>query len=415
MQRAGQAFVLGQPAIQPAGPFCLSNPPVALQASATGGVWSGPGISNPATGQFSPTLAGVGTHQIIYSLLSGSCQFQDTIAIAVGAEVQILRPTLPALTCLRDTVIQLRTNLPGGTWQGPGLLPGNTGQFSSALAGPGRHTLTYLSANAAVCRSQDTLSIAVVPPSVRILSQPPELCRLDTALVLRASVAGGTWSGPAGSVSATGLFNVATAGPGQHLVRYHLGTGRCAAADSLTITVRPLLTPQLQPTGPLVLRCGTTSTELRLAAAPAPGSAVQWQQAPGPSGPWQPVSSTSNISWTATQAGWYRVQTTSDNCQAVSAPVQVRIEPLSARQIPNIFTPNADQVNDVFELRLPYARTFHLQIFDRWGRLIFTSRQYGNFWDGLGAADGVYYYLAKYTTDCDAAEQTVKGHVTLMR
>ncbi|GAB2784688.1 MULTISPECIES: gliding motility-associated C-terminal domain-containing protein [Hymenobacter] len=95
--------------------------------------------------------------------------------------------------------------------------------------------------------------------------------------------------------------------------------------------------------------------------------------------------------------------------------MQVRIEPLSARQIPNIFTPNADQVNDVFELRLPYARTFHLQIFDRWGRLIFTSRQYGNFWDGLGAADGVYYYLAKYTTDCDAAEQTVKGHVTLMR
>ncbi|WP_170172559.1 T9SS type B sorting domain-containing protein [Hymenobacter rigui] len=415
MQRAGQAFVLGQPAVLPAGPFCLSDPPVLLQATAAGGSWAGPSISNPATGLFSPALAGVGTHQVTYSLLAGSCQFRDTVRITVGAEVRILRPAFPALTCLRDTIVQLLANLPGGTWQGAGILPGTTGRFSSALAGPGRHIITYVSPGSAVCRSQDTLSVVVAAPVVRILSRPPVLCRLDTTLVLQASVAGGIWSGPAGSVSATGRFTVATAGPGQHLIRYRLGTGRCAVSDSVTITVRPLAAPLLQPAGPLLVRCGATSTELRLAAALAPGSTVQWQLAPAPTGPWQAVGPPASLTWLATQAGWYRAQTSNGSCQSVSAPVQVSIEPLPTSYIPNVFTPNADQVNDVFELQLPYARTFHLQIFDRWGRLLFTSRQYGTFWDGQGVAGGVYYYLVKYTTDCDAVEQTAKGHITLIR
>ncbi|QKG54245.1 gliding motility-associated C-terminal domain-containing protein [Hymenobacter sp. BRD67] len=96
-----------------------------------------------------------------------------------------------------------------------------------------------------------------------------------------------------------------------------------------------------------------------------------------------------------------------------SAPVEVRVEPALAIFIPNIFTPNHDGKNDVFELKLQYPRTFQLQVFNRWGREVFNTSTYGDFWTGSGASEGAYYYLCRYSTDCDPAEQTVKGWISL--
>lgn len=50
--------------------LCQTDAPVTLTASTIGGTWSGPGMS--ANGTFNPTIAGVGTHVITYTLLCGS-------------------------------------------------------------------------------------------------------------------------------------------------------------------------------------------------------------------------------------------------------------------------------------------------------------------------------------------------------
>jgi gliding motility-associated-like protein len=65
--------------------------------------------------------------------------------------------------------------------------------------------------------------------------------------------------------------------------------------------------------------------------------------------------------------------------------------------IPNVFTPNNDGVNDFFEL-FGGVGPFSLQIFNRWGQMIYSSDDYQNNWDGTfkgePVADGVYtYYL----------------------
>jgi gliding motility-associated-like protein len=63
--------------------------------------------------------------------------------------------------------------------------------------------------------------------------------------------------------------------------------------------------------------------------------------------------------------------------------------------VPNIFTPNDDNVNDEFEvLNLPLTGTHKLIISNRWGNEVFTSKDYreGTFWDAEDAADGIYYY-----------------------
>jgi gliding motility-associated-like protein len=59
--------------------------------------------------------------------------------------------------------------------------------------------------------------------------------------------------------------------------------------------------------------------------------------------------------------------------------------------IPNVFTPNNDGVNDTFFIRNLPAGTF-VTITNRWGKIVYTSKDYQNDWDGGSYPDGVYYY-----------------------
>lgn len=66
--------------------------------------------------------------------------------------------------------------------------------------------------------------------------------------------------------------------------------------------------------------------------------------------------------------------------------------------IPNVFTPNADGINDVFEiLNLEHYPVAEIVIFNRWGKKVFEhSDYYNNWWNGGALPDGVYFYVVKY-------------------
>jgi len=66
--------------------------------------------------------------------------------------------------------------------------------------------------------------------------------------------------------------------------------------------------------------------------------------------------------------------------------------------IPSAFSPNGDGVNDNFNLELSNLSAFYMQIFDRWGNLIFETRNTKFRWDGRGPTgklvpEGVYICL----------------------
>jgi gliding motility-associated-like protein len=96
--------------------------------------------------------------------------------------------------------------------------------------------------------------------------------------------------------------------------------------------------------------------------------------------------------------------------------------------LPNIFTPNGDEVNEKFRPKTasPIRRT-HVQIFNRWGRKVYESDQDPLInWDGGGpagetgtsgkVADGIYYYLAEVEfADFAATKRTYKGWVEVIR
>ncbi|GGF13215.1 gliding motility-associated C-terminal domain-containing protein [Hymenobacter cavernae] len=80
----------------------------------------------------------------------------------------------------------------------------------------------------------------------------------------------------------------------------------------------------------------------------------------------------------------------------------------------NIFTPNHDGLNDVFELpTLPpdycSQRFLIIKVFNRWGRQVYSSPSRNFQWDGSGLPAGVYYYLIDYSN-----QRQFKGHVTIV-
>jgi len=96
-------------------------------------------------------------------------------------------------------------------------------------------------------------------------------------------------------------------------------------------------------------------------------------------------------------------------------------DPVKNLLIPNAFTPNGDQVNDVFRV-VPFEgfeEVFGLQIYDRWGRKVFEKTGSGAIqWDGTvdgkpGQSDVYVWIIA---VDCPAKGRTTqKGDVTLLR
>lgn len=70
--------------------------------------------------------------------------------------------------------------------------------------------------------------------------------------------------------------------------------------------------------------------------------------------------------------------------------------------LPNVFTPNGDRVNDQF-IPFPYrgVKEIDLQVFNRWGQLVFTTHDPAIQWNGTlnntgePVPDGVYFYICK--------------------
>jgi gliding motility-associated-like protein len=122
---------------------------------------------------------------------------------------------------------------------------------------------------------------------------------------------------------------------------------------------------------------------------------------------------------------------TKTQCKAITtASITVTVKtdcnpPLvtEALEVPNVFTPNADGINDAWEFNLGKGCTLSgVEVYDRWGLLIKNLELNTNnyvLWDGrttsgIACSEGVYYYTLTYKL-VNGDTETKKGFITLIR
>ncbi len=143
-------------------------------------------------------------------------------------------------------------------------------------------------------------------------------------------------------------------------------------------------------------------------------------QNPGASYLWSTGAITQTINVLTDGIYWVEV-TNGSGCVATDT-VEVLIDASAFDQtIPNVFTPNGDGINDFLVYTIAGVETFDLQIYNRWGALMFESSDAAQVWNGQNEAgnaapDGTYFWVLTYTSTCgDGEQQTVTGTVSLMR
>lgn len=123
-----------------------------------------------------------------------------------------------------------------------------------------------------------------------------------------------------------------------------------------------------------------------------------------------------------TQPGTYTVilYASKGSCQDTSMQT-IHVDIPSKLEIPNVFTPNGDGINDVFFLHVSNQDEITASIFDRWGHKVYeiTSTTGNIAWDGKtdvgrDATAGVYFYIIK-ATGKDGQSYNTKGTITLYK
>lgn len=86
--------------------------------------------------------------------------------------------------------------------------------------------------------------------------------------------------------------------------------------------------------------------------------------------------------------------------------------------VPNAFTPNDDGINSTFKIVYGSIKNFQINIYDRWGNFLFTTKDIRENWDGTfkgkPCPDGVYVYTIKYS-GADNINKHLAGNITLLR
>ncbi len=116
---------------------------------------------------------------------------------------------------------------------------------------------------------------------------------------------------------------------------------------------------------------------------------------------------------------------TAEGCIDIDS-ITIRVDRDPVIYIPNVFSPNNDQINDFFEISSDPLNVTSVDvaiIFDRWGGILSEKANLYNeghliLWDGLtprGPANpGVYVYTIKFTM-ADGSKRVSKGDLTLIK
>ena len=276
------------------------------------------------------------------------------------------------------------------SWVGPGNYTSTSEDINDLF--PGTYTLTVSDANG--CSVELVVVVDALSTVIADAGADQTPC-FGASITLDGSQSVGavtyTWTNDQGVVVGNGaVIDPGTLPPGPHTFTLTVSDGPCTSTDQVTIDV----------------------LELPLADAGADRSIFPGQSTVlggSPSGPagstftWSPdtlISSTSAANPTAApvQSTWYVLNVVALNgCTRIDS-VLVTVVPEVV--ITSGFTPNGDGWNDTWIIdNIELFPECEVEIYNRWGELLFQSVGYRQPWDGRYKGGevpvGTYYYIVK--------------------
>lgn len=423
-----------------------------------------PNNTNPIN-TVSPTIS------TVYSVsgTSNGCSSTKTVSVNVDAIPVLTLTPSNAVICIGDSVQLNVSGATNYTWQ-------PSGSGTSTTVTPLSSTVYTVIGNAGVCTSiPQMVSVIVNPiPSVTIIPSPTIICTgQSSSLSTTTSIFGGTYTwfpnnqtnpsiteSPLSNTSYTVVYSVngcTTSAVSSISVNITpsvtVNSESICFGQSATLTATPSISGGLYSWTPLgqttssisdsptntslynvtysLNGCSSTSTAT-ITAIPVPPllllpsanpilplesvTIVATSSVVGGSYVWNNGNTSQMISANPQNTATYCATLTTVQGCTNTACVDIVVNEESTLYIPNVFTPNGDGVNDIFYTLGTNISSFKLQIFNRWGSLIFSSDSITRGWDGKVGGDlvsnGVYVYVIN-AIGTDNVEHNKKGHITV--
>jgi gliding motility-associated-like protein len=388
--------------------FCEGNQAqlnVTGSAEISGFTWYDNNLTIPGNTSNSYTSTSEGIYYVELTTANG-CTYTSNELELIVLPIPIVSVSVPSsvTTCENSLSVEgLTTASSGGIWtwydiNGSAIAFSNPTNFTSS----GTYYSVYTDPNSCVGESGVFTLTLLDTPSISIIADDSTPCEGDTATLLVENNGGEIlWN--TGESSQT----IETNSSGTFSVEVTFDNG-CMASEQITIDIQPL--PLVSAGSDVTAICGI-GTILDGAAE----GTYSWS-------PTTDLDDPTSINPHANPLDdvYYTLTATLNGCTS-SASVLVRVDCVVIK-IPNVFTPNNDDVNDKFEILTSHIDSYHIEIYNRWGDLVFTSDDEDSHWDGKikgnDAEGGTYYYLLQIT-DSEGKSLIDKGlergSLTLLR
>lgn len=366
--------------------------------------WSGPNnfssnLQNPVIANVS--LLNAGTYTV--KTLADGCE-------SLPSSITVVVTPLPQLTAGMDNTVNycgtpgiinlfdliLGNYDLGGTWQdlsSSGNLNGSVLQTNGLSFGTYQFKYTITGACNFIDESTITIILNEVPVAP-IASVDPIACETSDLQLYATTISNAIymWSGPNGfssNLQNPVIVNATTQNNGIYLVKA-IVNGCESSTSSVTVFINNL--PELTIQFECINNVATLTARSLNNSYDEANATYQWTNSFG-------YSNTTNPAIITNQArGTYTLTiTTVSGCVATQT-----IEVLNTLcTIPNGISPNGDSRNDTFDLS-GFSGVLNVQIFNRWGMLVYEKDNYINDWYGqlkntnTLVPTGTYYYIVNF-------------------
>lgn len=379
--------------------------------------WSPQGLVVDDIYSPTPTVKPDETTLFTVHVSSDDCATEAEVLVTVVPGITASISATDSTICAGQTTVLTASNgLGNPTYTWTPVLHISNDSLQEVIASPDVTTTYTLVMEEGICRDDTTITITVHPtPTSTYFASVADGCRgLEVSFMENTQDAlSYIWDFGDGSPvnnepNPSHVFN----DPGAYSVSLTtVGTYGCESTTaSTTVNISE---------GSLADFASTPAADIEI---PLPNAVVQFEDLSANAVSWHwdfgdgNASSIENPAHTYRTPGEYEVTLTVTDANGCTSEITYGTYHVvvPGLLIPNVFSPNADGINDRFEVVYTGKEDFSLQVFDRWGKSVFETLSAGDMWDGAGpsgdgAHEGVYFYTLKI------GDQSYTGNLTLVR